>query len=70
MQVGSYEMLLSDTKQFAKKASDLGVDVEVIVFKGMFHVFPMAGNLIPETKEAWRCIEVFLDRLYHRITPP
>ena len=70
MQVGSYEMLLSDTKQFAKKASDLGVDVEVIVFKGMFHVFPMAENLIPETKEAWRCIEVFLDRLYHRITPP
>ncbi len=66
MQAGSYEMLLSDTEDFAKKASEQGVSVEVVIFEGMFHVFPMAGALVPETKEAWKAIEKFLDRIYNR----
>lgn len=64
MQAGSYEMLLSDTEDFAKKASEQGVKVEVVIFEGMFHVFPMAGALVPETKEAWNAIEKFLNTLY------
>ena len=66
MQVGSYEMLLSDTENFAKKASEQKVSVEVVIFEGMFHVFPMAGPLLPETREAWKCIANFLNRVYHR----
>ena len=66
MQVGSYEMLLSDTEEFAKKASEAKVSVEVVIFEKMFHVFPMAGNLIPETQEAWKYIETFLNRIYEK----
>ena len=66
MQVGSYEMLLSDTEEFAKKASKSGVSVELVIFEGMFHVFPMAGALVPETKEAWKAIEQFLNHIYQR----
>ncbi len=66
MQAGSYEMLLSDTEDFAKKAEQSGVLVEVVIFEGMFHVFPMAGALVPETKEAWKAIKNFFDRIYER----
>ena len=70
MQVGSYEMLLSDTEEFAKKASEAKVSVEVVIFEKMFHVFPMVGNLIPETQEAWKCIETFLNRIYEKSSSP
>lgn len=64
MQAGSYEMLLSDTESLAAKAREQGVYVEMMIFEGMFHVFPMAGALVPETKEAWKDIENFLQRVY------
>lgn len=53
MQVGEYEMLLSDTLAVAKKAREAGVEVKEHVYKGMFHVFQMGLLLYPEAKEAW-----------------
>ena len=53
MQVGEYEMLLSDTLAVAKKARAAGVPVKEHIYKGMFHVFQMGLLLYPEAKEAW-----------------
>ncbi len=63
MQVGEYEMLLSDTLTVAQKAKDAGVLVKVHVYPGMFHVFQMGQLLYPESKEAWQEAGVFIRRL-------
>ncbi len=60
MQVGTHEMLLSDTLTVAKKAKESHVKVKLSVYEDMFHVFQMAGNLIPESKKAWAEVEKFL----------
>ena len=53
MQVGEYEMLLSDTKTVAQHAMDAGVTVKEHIYPGMFHVFQMGLLLYPEAKETW-----------------
>lgn len=64
MQVGSYEVLLSDTLQVAKKAKQAGVKVRTSVYNGMFHVFQMGLDLIPESREAWEEAGEFLRIVY------
>lgn len=65
IQVGSYEMLLSDSVEVAKKAKSQGVKVRLHVYEGMFHVFQMAMKLMPESRQAWkeagRFISLFKD---------
>lgn len=63
MQVGEYEMLLSDTLTVAKKAGDAGVSVKEHIFTGMFHVFQMGLLLYPEAKEAWIEVGHFIRKL-------
>lgn len=53
MQVGEYEMLLSDTLAVARKARQAGVTVKEHTYSGMFHVFQMGLLMYPEAKEAW-----------------
>ena len=53
MQVGEYEMLLSDTMTVAEKAKQAGVSVKEHIYPGMFHVFQMGLTRYPESKEAW-----------------
>lgn len=53
MQVGEYEMLLSDTLTVSEKAQNVGVSVKTHVYKGMFHVFQMGLLLYPESRSAW-----------------
>jgi len=65
IQVGSHEMLLSDSETVASKARDAGVKVRLTVYEGMFHVFQMAYTAIPESKKAWAECGRFLDVLYH-----
>ena len=68
LQVGSYEMLLSDTQTVAKKAKEQGVKVRLHVYEGMFHVFQMAMQLMPESRRAWREVAKFLrltEAFYH-----
>ena len=54
IQVGSYEMLLSDSLRAAECAKKQGVKVRLSVYEGMFHVFQMAMHLMPESKQAWK----------------
>ncbi|MEG0962896.1 MAG: alpha/beta hydrolase [Lachnospiraceae bacterium] len=53
IQVGSVEMLLSDSVGVAYKAKKQGVSVRLHVYEGMFHVFQMGMKMMPESKAAW-----------------
>ena len=44
IQVGSYEMLLSDSVDVAAKAREQGVKVRISIYEGMFHIFQMAAK--------------------------
>lgn len=61
IQVGSYEMLLSDSEIVASKAKEAGVKVRFSIYEGMFHVFQMALHRLPESKKAWAEVGHFLD---------
>ena len=65
MQVGAYEVLLDDTRAAAKKAREEGVKVRYSVYDGMFHVFQMGLDLIPESREAWEEVGEYLRIVYH-----
>jgi acetyl esterase/lipase len=68
MQVGSYEMLLSDSYEVARIAKDSGVKVRLSVYEGMFHVFQMSMLLMPESKRAWMEIGKFISILQDETT--
>ncbi len=63
IQVGTHEMLLSDSKDMAKKAIDSNISIQLSIYEGMFHVFQMAGNMLPESKRAWKEVGSFIKRL-------
>lgn len=60
IQVGSKEMLLSDSVDVAAKARSQGVKVRLSVYEGMFHVFQMGCLVMPESKKAWAEIKKYL----------
>ncbi len=59
MQVGSYEMLLNDTTEVARKIRESGGKIRISIYEGMYHVFQMAMLFIPESRNAWQEIEQF-----------
>lgn len=63
IQVGSYEMLLSDSVSVAAKAREQGIKVRLSIYEGMFHIFQMAAKMMPESKRAWVEIGKFIDSL-------
>lgn len=63
IQVGSIEMLLSDSLSVGQKAREQGVKVRLSVYEEMFHVFQMAYLAIPESKRAWAEIGRFIEVL-------
>lgn len=66
IQVGSIEMLLSDSVSLAKKAKEAGVKVRLSIYEEMFHVFQMAELMLPESKQAWEEAGKFLRVLDRR----
>lgn len=61
LQVGTQEILESDTEVVYEKARTQGVDVRMTKYQGMFHVFQMAGTAFPESKAAWVEVMHFLN---------
>lgn len=61
IQTGSEEILLSDSKIIEEKAEAAGVEVEMIVYPGMYHTFYLFTPSIPESKAAWQKIEKFIN---------
>lgn len=60
MQVGTREMLLSDTTSVALKLQEAGCLVKLSIYEGMFHVFQMGLLYYPESKSAWVEIGKFI----------
>ena len=50
IQVGDYEVLLSDAQGLARRATDAGVDVDFKVWPGLWHVFQGAARMVPEAR--------------------
>ena len=63
IQVGTDEMLLSDSIIVAEKARSAGVKVRFTKYQGMFHVFQMAGTIMQESKQAWAEVKRFLEEI-------
>ncbi len=63
IQVGTCEMLLSDSEIVAKKALEAGVKVRLSKYEGMFHVFQMAAKLMPESRKAWAEVGKYIELL-------
>lgn len=61
IQVGSIEMLLSDSVEAAAKARAQSVKVRLSIYEGMFHVFQMAYLNLPESKRAWAEVGKFIE---------
>ena len=61
IQVGSTEMLLSDSVDVAAKARQQGIKVRLSIYEGMFHVFQMAYLNLPESKRAWAEVGKFIE---------
>ncbi len=59
IQVGSHEVLLSDSTMLHEKAQKAGVNSTLHVYPGMYHTFQWTAFL-PETKEAWKEVQAFL----------
>ena len=62
-QVGSIEMLLSDTTEAVKKARKAGCDAKETIYDGMFHVFQMALKRMPESERAWEEVTQFVNEV-------
>ena len=52
VQVGSDETLLSDSTMLAARAGAAGVDVELDVVDGMWHVWQFLAPMLPEARTA------------------
>ncbi len=63
IQVGTDEMLLSDSISVAEKAKSAGVKVRLSVYPGMFHVFQMAGTIMDESRQAWAELKRFFEEI-------
>ena len=63
IQVGTDEMLLSDSISVAEKAKSAGVKVRLSVYPGMFHVFQMAGTIMDESRQAWAEVKRFFEEI-------
>lgn len=64
LQVGSLEMLLSDSMTAAASFKRTGVKHRLSVYEGMFHVFQMSMGLFAESREAWEEVKRFLHIVY------
>jgi monoterpene epsilon-lactone hydrolase len=52
IQAGTREILLDDARRLAERAEEDGVDVELDVREGMFHVWQFFTPLVPESNKA------------------
>lgn len=59
IQVGTREILLDDSRRFADRAREQGVEVDLEVWDGMFHVWQFNCGRMPESNEAVRKIGFF-----------
>lgn len=65
IEVGGDEILLGDSLLLAEKAKAAGVQVELRIWDGMWHVWHALGELIPESKMAFKEIGQFVSARFN-----
>jgi monoterpene epsilon-lactone hydrolase len=66
VQVGSHELLLSDSERFAEKARQAGVDVTLEVWPGMQHEWQFGASFLPEGRRAISHVAEFVQSVLSR----
>jgi cation diffusion facilitator CzcD-associated flavoprotein CzcO/acetyl esterase/lipase len=64
LQVGTHDLLLSDSEAFAERARAAGVDVGFTRFDGMWHDFQIAAGLLREADEAMADLGSAFDEIW------
>jgi monoterpene epsilon-lactone hydrolase len=67
IQVGSDEVLLSDSTSFAKRATEAGMDVTLEVWPRMQHVWQFTASFLPEAREAIEKIGEFIKTVSKKV---
>jgi monoterpene epsilon-lactone hydrolase len=64
IQVGEHEILRSDSSRLSENARQAGVEVTLVVWDGMWHVWHAFAGLVPESPRAIERIGAFIcDRM-------
>ncbi|WP_430443534.1 MAG: alpha/beta hydrolase [Pseudomonas piscis] len=69
IQVGSEEILLNDSLMLVRSAKQLGIDIKIEEWPGMWHVWQAFHGLIPEANEAIMKIGKFIQSTLSRHKP-
>ena len=65
VQVGSAETMLDDSKRFIEKAKEAKVDVEIEVWKDMFHGWHGSAHILKDAEKAIKSIGLFCRKLFN-----
>ena len=65
VQVGSAETMLDDSRRFAKKAKEAKVDVQIEVYKDMFHGWHGSAHILKDGEKAIKNIGLFCRHLFN-----
>lgn len=68
IQVGTDEILESDSELVYRQAREAGVDATLTRYYGLFHVFQIFGNVLPESRHAWEEVAAFIQAKF--LAPP
>jgi acetyl esterase/lipase len=60
IQVGDYEVLLSDSVRLAERARQAGVDATLEIWDGMWHVWQAYAGYVPEAQQAINRVGAFI----------
>ena len=61
---GTRDLFLSHCSRLQRKLLDAGIENQLVVYEGMWHVFQ--GFPIPEADDAWRDMTAFIERHWAR----
>lgn len=65
IQVGGYEVMLSEAELLHENATLAGAESHLQVYPGMFHVFPiLTRGVTPEADQAWKSVQEFLNKVW------
>lgn len=61
IQVGTYEILLSDSTRLAQAARAAGIDVQLSVWEGQVHDWMVFNDTMPESQAAYEVVRAFVN---------
>ncbi|WHY79774.1 alpha/beta hydrolase [Neobacillus sp. WH10] len=65
IQAGNHEILQSDAEILAEQARNAGVAVTIKVWNGMWHVWQISGDVLPEARKAIKEIGQFVKKTFN-----